>query len=269
MTQIVIITDLDGTLLHPRTYSFGEASPAIELIGTMRIPLILCSSKTRAEIEVYRERLKNKDPFISENGGGIFIPEGYFEFPVEGKLIKAYRVITLGKPYREVRKVFREIQKRTGIKASGFGDMDAFDVARLTGMELPDAELARDRDFDEPFIFEEGEKRVRNFLEAIEEAGLSWTQGRFYHILGEHDKGRAVKILRGYYERAYGCVKTIGLGDSFNDLTFLQSVDYPVLVQKDDGSYDERIRLPDLIKAKGIGPEGWNGAIMKILAELG
>ena len=269
MTQIVIITDLDGTLLHPRTYSFDEASPALELIGTMRIPLILCSSKTRAEIEVYRKRLKNKDPFISENGGGIFIPEGYFDFPVEGKLMKRYRVITLGKPYGEIRRVFKEIQIGAGIKARGFGDMDVVEVAHLTGMQLSDAELAKQRDFDEPFIFEEGEKRVGVFLKSVEEAGLYWTQGRFYHILGEHNKGKAVKILRGYYERTYVGVKTIGLGDNFNDLPLFQSVDYPVLVQKEDGSYDDRINLPDLIRAEGIGPVGWNGAVMKILAELG
>ena len=265
MTQIIIITDLDGTLLHPVTYSFDEALPALELIRTRSIPLILCSSKTMAEIGLYRERLENRDPFISENGGGVFIPEGYFHFPVEGKLTNGYRVITLGRPYSEVRNVFRDVQKRTGIKARGFGDMDAVEVAQLTGMELSDAELAKQRDFDEPFTFEEEEKRPGVFLKAVEEAGLHWTQGRFYHILGDHDKGKAVKILKGYYERAHGDVKTIGLGDSFNDLPLLQSVDYAVLVQKEDGSYEERIALPRLIKARGIGPAGWNEAVMALI----
>ena len=265
MTQIIIITDLDGTLLHPVTYSFDEALPALELIRARRIPLVLCSSKTRAEIETYRARLENRDPFVSENGGGVFIPEGYFHFPVEGELRNEYRVITLGRPYSEVREVFRDVQKRAGIAIRGFGDMDAVEVARIAGMELSDAEMAKERDFDEPFLFEEGEKRGGVFLKAVEEAGLHWTQGRFYHILGDHDKGKAVKILKGYYERARGDVKTIGLGDSFNDLPLLKSVDYPVLVQKEDGSYEERIALPRLIKARGIGPAGWNEAVMALI----
>lgn len=265
MTQIIIITDLDGTLLHPVTYSFDEAIPAFKLIRARRIPLILCSSKTRAEIETYRERLENRDSFISENGGGIFIPEGYFGFPVDGDLRNGYRVITLGRPYSEVRKVFMEIQKRTGIKARGFGDMDASEVARLTGMKLSDAELAKERDFDEPFVLEEAESRAGGFLSAIEAAGFHWTQGRFYHILGDHDKGKAVGILKGYFERAHGDVKTVGLGDSFNDLPLLQSVDYPVLVRKEDGSYEERISLPHLIHAEGIGPAGWNEAVIRLI----
>ena len=265
MTQIIIITDLDGTLLHPVTYSFDETLPALELIRARRIPLVLCSSKTRAEIETYRARLENRDPFVSENGGGVFIPEGYFHFPVEGELRNEYRVITLGRPYSEVREVFRDVQKRAGIAIRGFGDMDAVEVARIAGMELSDAEMAKERDFDEPFLFEEGEKRGGVFLKAVEEAGLHWTQGRFYHILGDHDKGKAVKILKGYYERARGDVKTIGLGDSFNDLPLLKSVDYPVLVQKEDGSYEERIALPRLIKARGIGPAGWNETVMALI----
>ena len=85
MTTIIIITDLDGTLLHPVSYSFEEAVVALEEVYKANIPVVLCSSKTKAEIEVYRRQMNNRDPFISENGGGIFIPEGYFFNPVEGR----------------------------------------------------------------------------------------------------------------------------------------------------------------------------------------
>ena len=53
MAKIIVFTDLDSTLLHPKTYSFDAAMPALKLIKEKDIPLILCSSKTRAEIEVY------------------------------------------------------------------------------------------------------------------------------------------------------------------------------------------------------------------------
>ena len=74
----IIFSDLDGTLLDSVDYSFAAALPALEAIRTQDVPLILCSSKTRAEIEVYRQRLNNEHPFITENGGGIFIPQDYF-----------------------------------------------------------------------------------------------------------------------------------------------------------------------------------------------
>lgn len=50
---LIILPDLDGTLLDPRhAYSFQEALPALKAINHRHIPLILCSSKTRAEIEL-------------------------------------------------------------------------------------------------------------------------------------------------------------------------------------------------------------------------
>ncbi|MFZ3065568.1 MAG: HAD-IIB family hydrolase [Nitrospirota bacterium] len=291
MPRIVIFTDLDGTLLHPKSYSFDAALPALELIKEKKIPLVLCSSKTKAEIEVYRKRLNNKHPFISENGGGIFMPDGYFSFTIlhqespspqpspthiipppltgggkgEGE---KYTAITLGKPYSEIRKAFIEIRKRLKIKAKGFGDMLTEEIAELAGLPLFEAMLSKARDFDEPFVFEKGENRIEEFLDAIKKAGFHWTQGRFYHIMGENDKGKAVKILKGFLEKKHGKITTIGLGDRFNDLPLLKEVDYPVVVKNEDSTYDERINPPNLIKAEGIGPEGWNRKILRLVNEI-
>ena len=263
----VIFTDLDGTLLHPMTYSFDEARPALEEIGNRDIPLVLCSSKTRAEIEVYRKRLDNRHPFISENGGGIFVPEDYFPFPFEGEARGGYRVISVGTPYAEIRGQFTVLRERLGIKSLGFGDMSIQEVAARTGLSESEAALAKMRDFDEPFIIEDASAKAEAFLQAIEERGYHWTRGRFYHILGNHDKGRAVNTLKGLYEQQYGAVRTIGIGDSRNDIPLLRAVDQPVIVQKEDGTYEPGVDLPDLIQADGIGPRGWSSAIMRLLAQ--
>lgn len=84
MKKIIIVTDLDGTLLDCSDYSFDKALPALQLIKEKNIQLIICSSKTRKEIEHYRKKLYNLHPFVSENGGGIFIPKGYFKFQLSG-----------------------------------------------------------------------------------------------------------------------------------------------------------------------------------------
>ncbi|MFH0811726.1 MAG: HAD hydrolase family protein [Pseudomonadota bacterium] len=72
--MIIIFTDLDDTLLDTYTHSFERALPALEFLKQKAIPLILCSSKTKREIEFYRKKLGNNHPFISENGGGINYP---------------------------------------------------------------------------------------------------------------------------------------------------------------------------------------------------
>lgn len=259
----IIFTDLDGTLLDARSYSFQAALPALERARELRIPLVIVSSKTRAEIEVYRRRLRTIDPFVSENGGGIFIPEGYFPFEVPGEPRDGYVVRSLGVPYAESRRRFAELRRRTAAEVRGFGDLSADAVAEMTGLTREEAGLAKQRDFSEPFVF----SGVRNaaFLHAIESGGMHWTQGRLFHLMGDHDKGKAVMILRTFYERQFGPVTAIGLGDGLNDLSFLRVVDRAVLVKREDGSHDPRIDTPGLLRTDGIGPAGWNEAVNRLL----
>lgn len=263
-TKLIVISDLDGTLLDSLTYSFEEALPCVELLREKGVPLILCSSKTSSEIEVCRERLCNKDPFISENGGGVFIPERYFLFETKGEIKDGFRVIPLGTPYPEIREVFSSVRKQTAAKVRGFGDMTAEEVTASTGLPPSDAALALKREFGEPFIFED-EHHTESFLEAIEAAGLHWTKGSIYHALGDNDKGKAVQVLTGLYKKAFGAVRTIGIGDGLNDLPMLRTVDCPVLVQKKDGGYERGMDVPGLIRAQGIGPRGWRSALEALI----
>jgi hydroxypyruvate reductase len=264
MPDVIVFSDLDGTLLDSADYSFAAALPALEAIRARGVPLVLCSSKTRAEIELYRRRMENDHPFIAENGGGIFIPRGYFSAPLDAPESGSYRLIMLGIPYAEIRRRFVRLREQFGARVRGFADMSVEEVAELTGLTGDEAALARQRDFDEAFVFD-GAPDER-FLQAIEAAGLHWTQGQFFHILGDHDKGRAVKLLESLYRREHGAVASIGLGDSLNDLPLLQAVDRPVLVRHADGGFDARIDLPGLLKTQRPGPQGWNDAMLQLLA---
>jgi len=273
MKNSIVFTDLDGTLLDFSTYSFEKALPALQLLEEKNIPLIVCSSKTRKEIEYYREKFGNNHPFISENGGGIFIPKSYFalgtyslEFRISNE--NGYEVIRLGAHYIGLRKAI-EVLRKEGFKVKGFGDMTVKELAETANMNINEAEMAKNRDFDEPFIFEGIEEDTQKLFEAIKFKGFNFTQGRFFHIIGNSDKGNAAAILIELYKKKLGKILTIAIGDSPNDISMLEKVDYPIIVQKPDGTYDPRINLPNLIKAKGIGPNGWNHAVLSTLSTLG
>jgi len=270
--QPIIFTDLDGTLLDHKTYSFKAALPALELVKEKRIPLVFCSSKTRAEIEYWRQRLENLHPFISENGGGIFVPLSYFpEDDIRAvwpktQVINGYFVIVLGTPYALLRTALEEL-RRDGFDVKGFGDMTETEVAETTGLSREEAELAKRREFDEPFIVHGDQGKIEALLDSIREKGLRCSQGRFYHLMGENDKGKAVEMLKGLYQRKLGDITTIALGDSPVDFPMLEKVDYPILVRNYKGEHDRRISLPNLIKAEGIGPDGWNRALLSLIRD--
>jgi mannosyl-3-phosphoglycerate phosphatase len=260
----VIFSDLDGSLLDADTYSFDPALPALELAREKGIPVVFVSSKTRAEVEIWRRRLQNDHPFVVENGGGILIPDGYFPMDMPGAASEGYRMLSLGKPYEVIRKKFSDIRERLGVSVRGFGDLSVDEVAALTGLPRDEAFLAKNRQFSEPFFFT-GRPDER-LLQAFEGEKLRWTQGAFFHVMGDHHKGRAVDRLRALYERKGNRpVFTIGIGDSLNDLPFLVAVDQPVLVRKRSGKYDGRIEIPGLVRTKVPGAAGWNEAVLELL----
>ena len=283
MTKHIIFSDLDGTLLDHFTYSFSAASDVLKLIKEKGIPLIICTSKTRAEILPIRKKLKNKAPFISENGGAVYIPDRYFSFPYEfQRRIKGYRVIEIGTPHKILLNVLREIRDETGVSIEGISEMSVQKIMDFTYLKKRDAELSKKREYSEPFLIcenhlspllhKEGIKGrsegrwINKVKREILEMGFKFTSGgRFFHIMKGNDKGKAVKILKNLYIQKYGDIKTIGIGNSLNDLPMLKAVDIPVLVKNYDNRYEKNIKLKNLYLADGIGPEGWNNFIISNL----
>ena len=267
-TKTIIFTDLDGTLLDYRDYSCSRVAPLVSKLKDRGVIIVFCSSKTRAEQEVYRSKLGINIPFIVENGGAVYIKQDYFPFTYEyHRLDGGYHVIELGLPYKEIRHRLNEVRHRNNLSFKGFGDMDAAEVANLTGLNMASARLAQQHEYNETLSLTDSEKETGFILSEIERAGLEWVKGtRFYSVAYGSNKGKAVRVLIELFRRKLGKVRTIGIGDSLNDVSMLAEVDAPVLVQK-PGGYWENIELPGLYKVEGIGPEGWVSAI-KSLTEL-
>jgi mannosyl-3-phosphoglycerate phosphatase len=276
MPNLIIFTDLDGSLLDSTTYSYEAATPALTALCEQGIPLVLVSGKTRAEIEPIRQRLDNRDPFIVENGGAVFVPHGLFDFPLERiRTTSPYEVIELGLPYHLLREVLKQIEDAVETPLQGFGDLSVDAIMEETGLPRADAILAKQREYDEPFLLQGPQALVEEVCRQIITRGLRWTKGgRLFHLMGENDKGAAASILLRYYHRQQRMtgpaerIETVGIGDSINDASLLAMVDYPILVQKPDGSYDPDIQLSGMIRAPGIGPVGWNEAVLELLAKV-
>ena len=265
--HLVVFTDVDGTLLDHDTYAFDAARPALERLGHAGVPLVLCTSKTRAEVEPLREALENDSPFIVENGGAVFIPDGYFAPEIDipgaerwGDLL----VVAMSEPYATLVAALSRASRESGVRVRGFADMTDAEVATATGLSLEDAHRARQRDFDEPFEIIDAH-RTDALLAAIEREGKRWTVGgRFHHITGASDKAAAVRFLVDVYRRQSGAVTTVGVGDAPNDVPFLRDVDIPIVMASTHA--DEMVRhVPRATVTRVPGPAGWNEAMLVLL----
>ena len=267
---LLIVTDLDGTLLDHDTYEVGPARDVLVRTAQAGIPLVLCSSKTRAEIEALQQRLDIHHPFIAENGGAIVAPLGYFDrVPPEAMIDGRRFVWPLGRPYREVIRVLREVATEERVPYVGFSDMTVGDVAEECGLPVLDAQLAKLREFDEPFRLLNPDPALRSrFLKALHKRGLKAVPGgRFDHVTGDADKGKAVVALRSLIPDRIGPVVLAGLGDGFNDVSMLREVDLPVIVRSEmNGATGRMLRkVPTAHVTDACGPAGWAEAVTSLL----
>jgi mannosyl-3-phosphoglycerate phosphatase len=272
-----VFTDLDATLLDAKTYSWEPASEALEALRNREASIVLVSSKTMAEMEPLHGELGLIDPFVVENGGGIiFAPQTTIADKIiaiskmPGPIPKGNALmLPLGIQYQQLVVALAEISKETQIPHRGFSAMSVEEVASLTGLEVREAERAKMRDFDEPFLIPENCGIQTPLIQrAAQQRGLTAVQGgRFWHLIGHEGKGRAVSLLIDAFRSLYGDVITIGLGDSPNDFPFLELVDIPVLV----GGALRGLCLPDsltrALHTSESGPKGWNGTMLAILSK--
>jgi mannosyl-3-phosphoglycerate phosphatase len=179
---------------------------------------------------------------------------------------------SLGQPYPFLVKSLHEIRQELGWNIRGFSDMTVREISHITGLDLETSRLASKRDYDEPFILPEDGREfpLESLCESAARRGLGISVGgRFFHLHGQNNKGDAVRKLISWYKANHNSLLTAALGDSPNDYPMLQVVDVPILVRSAEPSQERRLSLRNLRTTLDKGPEGWNRAIIDLLAELG
>lgn len=274
LRAVAVITDLDGCLLDAHTYDIGPARAALRLLRRRGVPLVLCTSKTLAEVRALFRTLGGLHLSVVEDGGGLFVPAGLAPTVRLGAARRRRdgRLVPLAVSYPAVRRAFALLRRRTRGAVRGFGDCSVQEVAALTGLAPAAAGRARRREFDEPFVFEREESRFRDLVRRTAAArGMEVTRGgRFYHLHGRTDKGRATRLARLILEQLHGPVVLVALGDSALDAPMLIEAELPVIVPRPDGRADPalRRRVPGARMAPAPGPAGWACAVTTALRRL-
>lgn len=268
---MIIFSDVDGTLISSENYHPDASIPALKLCKEKNIPVVLVSSKTRAELIKLRHILENEEPFISENGGGIFFPKEKWEKRTGWVSRGEYWALILGKTYPEICHALKESAKISGANCLGFSQMSINQVQQYTNLDEATAKLAKERDFGEPFIIlNEIDFILQKLIDEVSSRGFKITRGkRFYHIVSKTGgKGEAVKVLISLYREKYEKVKFAAIGDASNDRPMLEVVDFPYLVLQSKNLFDKEAFFEGVKLTKSVGPEGFAEAVYELLERL-
>jgi mannosyl-3-phosphoglycerate phosphatase len=254
---IVVFSDVDGVRCDAHPGSFTAAADTLEHLGPDEVPLVLCSSKTRAEIEGIQQEIGIRHPFVCEGGGAVFIPAGYFDFEVPNARERAgYQAVEFGWPYAEVVQTLGRTAVRLRIEIVGFNDMSVEEVARECHLTLLQARLAKLREYSERFrVLDPSETTRSRLLRALKAARLrSVTGERYDHVGRAVENGVGVNLLCSLYQRAYGGMLTVGLADA---------VTGDIVLRADN----RRVTAFGDVQAS-VDVAGWAGAIADIVEAL-
>ena len=259
-SSIWVVSDVDGTLMD-HNYDLTPAKETIKLLQELSIPVILCTSKTAAEVKVIRKQLNLNDPYIVENGGAIY---GESLTKVNGEII-------LGEKYETLENILSIISNEINYDLQPLNNISDQEATKLTGLKGHSLELMRDRHWSMPFLNPpENKEDEINFC--CKRFNVEIFRGnRMSHMLSiNSNKGKAINVLKKYSNNPN--IKIIGLGDSPNDLPLLLNSDYKIVIPSPNGP---NLKLLDKLSdheytlASDPNGYGWKNEINKLIKKIG
>ena len=260
--KILIFTDLDGSLLHRDTFKFDEIKDYLKQLISKGIFIIPNTSKTEKEIEKFNEELGVELPYISENGSAIhglnLINQN---FPNE---------IILSRKKEELLKIFNEkTPERLLNKCVQISKLSKKEQEKIFGQKDDKLKDALQRKYTLPLLFNGNNSEKNKLLKVLSSNSLTLQEGgRVLNLCDNINKiksmNRVIKILKKTEDK----IKTIAVGDNYNDLEMLKNSDIPCLVFNDQFKMD-RINIDNLIFSNKPSPEGWADVIKMALEKIG
>ena len=197
------------------------------------------------------------------------------------KITSKVIVMELGESADSIRAKLSNIRKKYDINFKGVEDFSIEELSNLVSISKEQAKRMAKRDYGET-ILQIQRNDISRFLKYVKAEGMKVIYGgRFFDVTIGTDKGLAVGLLKRLFNnKLHNDVTFFGIGDSPNDVPMLNLMDVPILVQRPNSSWlnNEEMKIKNgsdsigidfarIIKVEGVGPNGWENAINKIILE--
>jgi predicted mannosyl-3-phosphoglycerate phosphatase (HAD superfamily) len=104
----------------------------------------------------------------------------------------------------------------------------------------------------------------------MEQHGATILQGgRFMHVSGDCDKGRALRWLNAQFAKAWDTPPVcIAIGDSHNDIAMLEAADHAVIIRSPSHEPPALARSDGVYLTEAFGPAGWDEGVRERLKTI-
>jgi len=178
------------------------------------IPAVWLTSRSRLQFDEARRKHGHTHPYIAEDGCAVYLPEDYFHLRPASDVsrTKTAATLRLGRftciPIAEAlpaaAEALQTLSQDTGVSVVTLRSLSPRELAQNTGLLQKEAELARQRDFDEVFFFAgASEPEVERFLTLGRERNLEFRrQGVLWSAAICPSVQRCIRELTRLYDRA-------------------------------------------------------------------
>jgi predicted mannosyl-3-phosphoglycerate phosphatase (HAD superfamily) len=178
------------------------------------IPAVWLTSRSRLQVDDPRRKHAHTHPFIAEDGCAVYLPEDYFHLRPASDLAQKKKATTLrlGRftciPVAEAlpaaAEALQTLSGDTGVPVVTLRSLSPRELAQNTGLPQREAELARQRDFDDIFFFAgASNEEVERFLAEGRSRNLQFRQnGVLWSAAIGPSVERCIRELAKLYDRA-------------------------------------------------------------------
>ena len=126
----------------------------LEGLGEANIPVVPVTNRSRLQFDATIRKFGFGHAFIAEGGCGVFLPEDYFHLkPPRSMRLGRFTCIPAASPQPAAAEMLDEVAEETRIEAVALRELSPRELSQNTGLPQREAELLRQRDFDELFFF--------------------------------------------------------------------------------------------------------------------
>ena len=256
--NILLFTDLDGTLLNKKTFEFKAALNLIKNCISKGINIIPNSSKTDLELNEICEDLKIPKVYISENGSCIY-GLNFLSDKLNEKICLSRNKEIIFKNFSD--NINFKLQKKCLI----LENETLQNQIEVLGLPKNKISKAMNRKFSMPFIFLGNKEEEVELKNSVKTHGLNIQFGGRVLSLGDKvSKGNAmmrfISLLSNETKKNY---VSICVGDNENDFDMLDKCDYPCLVK--NGPLKKINFKNQCVVSKKEAPDGWVEVVNKTL----
>jgi predicted mannosyl-3-phosphoglycerate phosphatase (HAD superfamily) len=169
------------------------------------VPFVWVTSRTRLQMDEPRRNNGHTHPFIAEGGCAVYLPEDYFHLRPEKTLrLGRFTSMPIAEPQPAAQEALASLAEDTAVEAVPLRSLSPRELAQNSGLPARDAEMARQRDFDELFFFAgASDADVARFVAEAQVRKLALRQhGVLWSLAVGASLQKCIRDLSKLYDRA-------------------------------------------------------------------